>query len=441
MAKSRAALNLNVFLNSRYVGIIQRQSNGAIEFSYDESWLQFDNALPISLSLPLRLEKYTGEAVNVVLDNLLPDNERIRRQIAAKVGAKSHDVIDLLAALGHDCVGALRFILDNNTSDAKDKIKGKPLNDIEIADKINNLKNVPLGIDEAGDFRISLAGAQEKTALLYFNNQWMEPSGSTATTHILKPQIGKLPNGVDLSQSVENEHFCLELLKNLGMSCAKSQIESFAGVRVLVVERFDRLWTKDGRLLRLPQEDCCQAFGVSSSEKYENTGGPGITDILKLLNGSDDSQCDRQLFLKAQIVYWLLAATDAHAKNYSIALYPGGKFRLTPLYDVMSVQPYFDRGQIRQSKMKMAMAVGNSRYYAVDKIMPRHFIETGNMNGFSSSVIEKIFDDLIENVPTALNKTVMDISRLIPENMAQSIINGVYDRLLLLQNWKATKVL
>ena len=132
MAKIRATVNLNVFLNMRHVGRIQRQSNGAIEFSYDDSWLNYENALPISLSLPLSPEKYLGQKINVVLDNLLPDNDRIRRQIAIKVGAKSDEVIDLLAAIGHDCVGALRFIMENADYENVDSIKGKPLNDDEI---------------------------------------------------------------------------------------------------------------------------------------------------------------------------------------------------------------------------------------------------------------------------------------------------------------------
>lgn len=437
MAKLYTSLNLNVFLNNVHVGNILRQNNGAIEFYYAESWLKFDKALPISLSMPLRSEKYTGHAVNVILDNLLPDNKSIRRQIATKMGAKSDNVIDLLAVLGHDCVGALRFLLDKETSQQKENIQGRILSEDQIADKIKNLKNAPLGIDQENEFRISLAGAQEKTALLYFNKQWMEPFGSTATTHILKPQIGKLPNGIDLSQSVENEHFCLEFTKILGLPCAKSRIVDFAGTRTLVVERFDRLWTKDGRLLRLPQEDCCQAFGISSTEKYENNGGPGISEILNLLNMSDDALSDRQLFFKAQIVYWLLAATDAHAKNYSIALYPQGRFRLTPLYDVMTVQPYYDSGQIRQSKMKMAMAIkGKKRHYEVHDIMPRHFVETGKLNGFSPKHVENIFDELISDVPKALDKTYNNLSNILPAEMTNSIVNGVNQRLFLLKNYE-----
>lgn len=434
MPKSTSILRLNVFLNTRLVGCIQRKNNGAIEFNYDENWLNFDKPLPISLSLPLSKEKYMGEKITVVLDNLLPDDQKIREKIAIKAGAKSDDIIDLLAVLGQDCVGALRFTLDENRGVEKEIVEGKPLSEEQIANKIINLKNSPLGIDNESEFRISIAGAQEKTALLYFNKQWMEPMGTTATTHIIKPQIGKLAK-TDLSHSVENEHFCLEFLKNLGFNCAKSQIIDFNNVRTLVVERFDRRWKKNGSLIRLPQEDCCQVFGISSAMKYERDKGPGISDILSLLSMSDEASFDRELFFKTQIIYWLLAATDAHAKNYSIALYPGSKFRLTPLYDIMSVQPYFDLGQIRQKEMRMAMALkGKNKHYEIHEIMPRHFMETGNINGISEGIIENMFNYLLVEVPKALEKTTNDLYKYVPETMINSITNGVKERLLLIQN-------
>lgn len=435
MAKTRSAIYLNVFLNSRLVGYLQRRSNGAIEFHYDDKWLHFDKALPISLSLPLRSEKYSGAEVSKVLDNLLPDNEKIRHQIAARVGAKSNDVIDLLAAIGHDCVGALRFLTEGASNSYEDKITGRQLTEIEVLQIIKNLTQSPLGIDEIDEFRISLAGAQEKTALLFFKNKWMLPKGTTPTTHILKPQIGKLRNGIDLSRSVENEHFCLEFLKNLNLPCAKSQIIDFADERVLVVERFDRLWTKKQRLLRIPQEDCCQAFGISSSQKYESDGGPGITQILNLLNASDNAQRDKLVFFKSQIINWLLAATDAHAKNYSISLFPKGIFHLAPLYDVMSVQPYFDRKQIRLNKMKMAMAVGSQRHYIVDKIIPRHFIQTAKANGFDLLLIKNLFEELIVDVPVAITKTLNDLANRVPDDLMSSITDGVDKRLELIRNY------
>src|ERR1700682_2829430 len=148
-------------------------------------------------------------------------------------------------------------------------IDGRPLGDREIADILGDLKRTPLGVDESGEFRISLAGAQEKTALLYWQDQWQVPHGTTATTHILKPEIGRLPNGIDLSQSIENEHLCMRLTAAFGRATPQTQMHEFSGKCALVVERLDRRWTRDGRLLRLPQEDCCQALSVPPPRKYE----------------------------------------------------------------------------------------------------------------------------------------------------------------------------
>jgi serine/threonine-protein kinase HipA len=210
---------------------------------------------------------------------------------------------------------------------------------------LGDLRRAPLGLDESGEFRISLAGAQEKTALLHWEDKWQVPHGATATTHILKPEIGKVSNGVDLSQSIENEHLCMRL-----RAAGRPQIQEFGNTRALVVERFDRLWTRDGRLLRLPQEDCCQALSVPPTRKYEPDGGPGMRQIFDLLKASDEPEGDQRTFFKAQIVFWLLGATDGHAKNFSIFLLPGGRFRLTPLYDVMSAQPNVDAGEIRHNR-------------------------------------------------------------------------------------------
>jgi hypothetical protein len=168
--------------------------------------------------------------------------------------------ISLLSAIGRDCVGALQFLPDGAAPDAAGAINARGASDQDIARILGNLASHPLGVGPDQEFRISLAGVQEKTALLYWKNKWHVPHGTTATTHIIKPQIGRLPNGIDLTNSVENEYLCLQLVAALGLPVAKSRIVDFAGRRVLAIERFDRTWTRDGRLLRLPQEDCCHAF-------------------------------------------------------------------------------------------------------------------------------------------------------------------------------------
>lgn len=429
MARRRAHAPLDVFLNARPVGRLRRLGSGAVDFRYDHGWLGWEHALPISISLPLREDRYLGDPVIAVFDNLLPDPEPTRRRIAERIGAEGHDAYSLLARLGRDCVGALQILPEGQDPGPAGTVDGRPADDGEIAEKLRNLAVAPLGLDDDAEFRISIAGAQEKTAFLYWKDQWHIPRGATATTHIIKPQIGMLPNGIDLSRSVENEHLCLKLAAALGLPSAATEIADFDGERVLVVERFDRLWTEDERLLRLPQEDCCQALSVPPSLKYDADGGPGMTDILDLLRGSDDPDADRRMFVKAQIVFWLLGATDGHAKNFSIFLKPGGRFRMTPLYDVMSAQPAVDAGRLRENGFRLALAVGDNRHYAIDTILPRHFAQTAAREGIPAQLIDEICGELSEGAEPAMETVLESLPRDFPADLADSIANGFRKRL------------
>lgn len=429
MARRPTRAPLNVFLNGRLVGRLRREASGAIDFQYDGAWLAWEHTMPISLSLSLREERLTGALVIAVFDNLLPDNDEIRRRLAERVKAEGHDAYSLLAAVGRDCVGALQFLPDGKDPGPAGAVSGRRLGDKEIADILGRLKRNPLGVDDAEEFRISLAGAQEKTALLKWKGRWRVPHGGTATTHILKPEIGKLRGGLDLSQSIENEHLCMQLTAAFGLPTAKTEMQEFAGRRALIVERFDRRWTRDKRLLRLPQEDCCQALSVPPPRKYEPDGGPGIREILDLLKASDEPKADQRLFLKAQIVFWLLGATDGHGKNFSIFLLPGGRFRLTPLYDIMSAQPNLDASEIRQNRMKLAMAVGDRRHYVIGTITPRHFMQTATSAGVPAALVQDIFDELVNTVPAAIDKVLSGLPADFPEPLAESITKGVRQRL------------
>lgn len=429
MPRRRTNIPLNVFLNSRLVGRLTRQTTGAIDFRYDPSWLSWEHALPVSLSLPLREDRYIGAPVIAVFDNLLPDGDILRRRVAERVHAEGADAYSLLAALGRDCVGAMQFLPDGHEPGPAGAIEGEPISDGQIAKMLSELATAPLGLSEREDFRISLAGAQEKTALLRWKDRWYKPTETTATTHILKPQIGRLQNGIDLSYSVENEFLCLKLTAALGLPSAEVEVAEFGGKRVLVVERFDRLWARDGRLLRLPQEDCCQALSVPPTLKYESDGGPGIPAILNLLSASDDAEADRSMFLRANIVFWLLGATDGHAKNFSIRLGPGGRFQLTPLYDIISAQPSYEAKQIRRNEMKLAMAVGDNRHYVVHTVQPHHFFQTAGRCGIGSSVVNAILDGIRTRSAGAFDEVRGNLPKDFPTEITDAIIGGFRTRL------------
>jgi serine/threonine-protein kinase HipA len=432
MGRKRAHVPLNVFLNGRLVGVLRRESTGAIDFQYTRDWLGWRGTFPVSLSLPLREDRYIGSPVFNVFDNLLPDSDPIRRRVAERVGAEGTDAFSLLTALGHDCVGALQFLPDGMDPGTAGDIAGKPVSDDEVADIIKNLAAAPLGMGEDEDFRISIAGAQEKTALLRKDGQWFKPTGTTATTHILKPQIGQLPNGIDLSNSVENEYLCLKLLDAFGVPTANVEIADFGERRTLIVERFDRRWTRDGRLLRLPQEDTCQALSIPPTKKYESDGGPGMREIINLLKGSDTPDADIAAFMRANIIFWLLGATDGHAKNFSLFLSPGGRFRMTPLYDVLTAQPSLDTDQIPRKKFKLAMSAGKNRHYAIHDIMPRHFMQTADLAGVGTPTMRAIFDDLTANAERQAQAVTTSLPKNFPDQLTTSTMAAITQRAQLL---------
>ncbi len=426
----RPTASLGVFLNSRKVGVFTRQSTGAVDFVYDADWLAWDATFAISLSLPLREQRYVGAPVLAVFDNLLPDETSIRRAIAAQVQAPGDDAFGLLSVIGRDCVGALQFLPLGQEPGLAGAVEGRRLEPDEIAALLARLARAPLGLGEDEDFRISLAGAQEKTALLRKDDAWWTPHGATPTTHILKPPIGAL-NGMDLSQSVENEFLCMRLTQAVGLPVAYVEIEVFGDQRALVVERFDRLWAGE-RLLRLPQEDFCQVLSTPSAIKYENHGGPGMLRILETLLGSDNANADRAAFLQANVWFWLLGATDGHAKNFSIALQPGGGYRLTPLYDILSTQPLVDAHQVRHNQFKLSMAAGDRRRYVVAQVAPRHFAQTAARAGIGRSVVETVFEALLDAVPAALAAVQADLPDGFPKPLTASVVAGVERRLAIL---------
>lgn len=443
MARRKTHIPLNVFLNNRLIGRLEKETSGAIQFQYDPSWLERRGTFAISLFLPLRSSTYRGEPVIAVFDNLLPDSERVRKRVAERTGAQGTDPYSLLEQIGRDCVGALQFLPDGTEAEALPDITGETISDGEIEHLLANLENAPLGMDDEHEFRISVAGAQEKTALLRYKGKWLRPTGTTPTTHILKPQMGHIPTAfgtIDLSNSVDNEHYCLKLMEAFGLPVAKTEIATFGKRRVLVVERFDRQWLNDGRrLLRLPQEDCCQALGIPPSQKYQSSvqggkNGPSAVDILSLLEAGDKPLQNQMEFFKSQIIFWLIGATDGHGKNFSVFLRPGGGFELTPFYDVLSAQPVFDQKQIPHNKYKLAMSVGDSRKYAILNIRGRHFAETAKEAGLGPTLINRVFDEILSAAPDAADRALSQMPKDFSIDIHESVKAAITSRIRYLQD-------
>ena len=417
-------------MNGERVGDWHLARGHGHEFVYAESWVGATNTRPISLSLPLRVsqEPYR-KGVQEFFDNLLPDNRQIRERIQRRFAARSSAAFDLLLEIGRDCVGALQLVPEGNPPPDVQRITGTPLTAGDIEKLLIGAVGPRIGREEENDdsFRISIAGAQEKTALLWHNGGWLQPSGATPTTHILKLPIGTNAPGIDLSTSVENEWLCAQITEQFGIQVAKCRMETFGEQKALVVDRFDRKLARDGKwYLRLPQEDFCQATGKSPDEKYESEGGPGIDAIMEILQNSERAAEDQMDFMRTQVVFWMLAAIDGHAKNFSIYLLPKGAYQLTPRYDILSAYPVLGhgRGKLAPERIKMAMSVkGKSRHYLWTEIHARHWVETAKRHGITN--MNSIVEDLVAKTPAVIDRVRSLLPTDFPSQIAETILAGL----------------
>jgi serine/threonine-protein kinase HipA len=425
--KSRNRI-LRILMNGIRVGQLEKNVTGGLTFAYDQTWLNTSGARPISLSLPLVTEQFSGDIVYNFFDNLLPDNADIRSRIQTHFQIPTDQPFDLLASIGKDCVGAIQ-ILNNEVTDFSNQILFQPLKEKEIASILRNTKNNPLGMTEkSNEFRISIAGAQEKTALLYWDGNWKRPLGTTPTTHIFKLPIGYIQHQqMDLSDSCENEWLCSQITNAFGLPVAQCEIQHFEDVKTLVVERFDRKLSQDGsKIFRLPQEDICQALGISPNLKYQSDGGPGIENIMRLLLGSADPMKDRDIFFSSQVLFWLLAAIDGHGKNFSIHIEKDGKYRLAPLYDILSAYPYISNKQLQAKKIKMAMALkGKNNHYHWHNMQRRHFLGMAKTAHYSTQKAEQIIDCMLMKVETVIEQVAKKLPNNFPTEISQPIFDGI----------------
>lgn len=433
MGRPSKARRLDVRMNGDPVGAWTLTATGEHVFAYDPTWPASEFARPISLSMPLRPGNaaYRGPAVESFFDNLLPDSLAIRRRLQARFGAVSPGAFDLLAEIGRDCVGALQVVPEGVDPGNPKTVAAKPLNTSALAAALRDAASTPvLGQSERDGFRISLAGAQEKTAFLRYRGKWQRPEGATPTSHIFKlPMSDRMGREqIDMSGSVENEWLCSRIAAAFGLPVAECEMARFEDQRALIVERFDRAWAPDKSwLMRLPQEDLCQALAIPMGIKYESNGAPGMPEILRFLLGSRKALADRRAFLKTQVLFWMLAAIDGHARNFSVFIGRGGGFNLTPLYDILSAFPILGHGKNRLApeKARMAMSVrGRQKHYHWQRITRRHWVETAAACGMGAE-IEGILSELVETAPQAALRAATEVSADFPSSIAEPILRGL----------------
>lgn len=422
---------LAVVLHGALAAYVYQSGNRKLVLRYEDSWRENPMAIPLSLSMPLEKAEHGHQATSAFLWGLLPDDPRIVEYWARLHGVSRSDVVKLLAHVGEDCAGAVQLVPPHDvdrvlgaSTSADVRTSVEWLSTDDVAALLTALRRNPAAgrsSDEQGQF--SLAGAQPKTTLYRQSGRWGVPKGRVPSTHILKPPV------LDLEDLAYNEHFCLHLARELGMSAALSAVQRFGEETAIVVERYDRQQS-DRVVSRVHQEDMCQALAVQPTRKYESDGGPAITDVATLLaRYSSDAPLDVARFLDANILNWLVAGPDAHAKNYSILHGAGPDHRLAPLYDVITALPY---PRLLKGGVKLAMGVGGER--AVDAITADHWRVAARAVELPADLIIERIRELGNRMPQAIQRVIEhpdgdDETRAIMERLAQPVTSHVKRRL------------
>jgi serine/threonine-protein kinase HipA len=416
---------LLVLMFDRVMGAFTRNKAGRLGFEYEEAWRADAEAFPLSLSLPLASPAHKAVVVEAFLWGLLPDNDRVLARWSREYQVSAGNPFGLLGHVGEDCAGAAQLARPERASTLLSADKGSVdwLDEAEIAERLKTLREDDASWrkpDDVGQF--SLAGAQPKTAFLIDGERIGVPSGRIPTTHILKPPTR------DFDGHAENEHVCLSLARELGLLAARSEVRRFGGEVAIVVERFDRARrpgaSKSLRnaFTRVHQEDCCQALGIPPMRKYQSEGGPSPRAIAELLRAhSSESVADVLRFADALLFNWLIAGTDAHAKNYSVMLAERGQVRLAPLYDVSSALPYqgFD-----PRRLKLAMKMGSTyRLHEVGSHQIRKLAAELELD--ERRVLERA-SELADALPSALQRVRTEVH---DQRFAHPIVDRLVERL------------
>ncbi len=402
---------LAVLLNGELIGYVTRRSINDLCFFYEDGARN-----PLSVSMPITTRSYPHSVIAPYMFGLLPEDERVLRRWGSEFGVSSNDAFGLLSHMGEDCPGAVQFLTLDRIETTREHKGIEWVEEAYIAERLRILRNDPSAWRSADEItNFSLGGNQSKFALVCRDGRWGRPFGGVATTHIIKP--GVMVDSWD--DQALNEHLCQQAASNLGLAAARTTIVQFEDQEAIVIERFDRQWL-DGNLIRIHQEDICQAFAQMPNSKYERDGGPTAERIARLLEKHifprHASEIDKRRFVDALLFNWLIGGTDAHAKNYCL-LHAGGSVRLGPLYDVASMFPYH-----QYHKLQMAMKIGGQ--YAIKYVNSSHWVNVASIFGIpSEEVIERALE-LASQLPDALSEAcaqVANLHRVLPQRLLSDV--------------------
>lgn len=385
------------------IGTLRQSGAGSLSFQYFSG---VSDTLQLSVAMPVREAPYSAKVTRAFIEGLVPEGYGVREALGREFGVSPRNPFALLEHIGADCAGAVQFF-DPDSEDPSLNLTGELIscNEETIANRLRSLTDSGQSWILPRE-RWSLAGAQSKFALRQENGDWFEARGAEPTTHIFKPGIHTLKD------QALNEHLCLKALGEVGLAVASTEYRTFDGVPAIIVSRYDRLRLGDGQVMRLHQEDFCQATSTLPQNKYESNKGPSALKIIEVLrlNGAADSEIEK--FVQGLIGNYLLGAPDAHAKNYSLIHLPNGRLVLAPFYDVASALPYEPGGSefgysendglpgVSDELRKAAMAIGGERRFG--KISRRHWERFARAASIDADWVVATVREIAERLPVAL---------------------------------------
>ena len=381
-------VQLAVLLSGRRIGTLIQTHQ--VEFRYSDDYLSLNPSTPLSLAMPPRTEPYRRDRTLPWLDGLLPDRLEVRQRWAQQFRVSARNPVALMVHMGRDCPGAVQLCPEPEVEEVRtDSGDLLPLSEAQLGRRIRALRTDGDAWTVAGE-RWSLGGAQAKIAVVERDGQWYEAHGSVPTTHIIKPGVaGFAAQGLV-------EHVCMSAVRSLGVPTAPTRYLEFDGQGAVIITRYDRV-DHHGKIIRVHQEDLCQALSVPATKKYETDGGPSAADISDLLRGRADSDSHRR-FVEAVALNYLLGASDGHAKNYAVLL-SGSQVRLAPLYDLASSLPY-DPIDDDSDLRKTAMAIGGARRYG--QVSRRHWERFARRTGTDLEPFLSRVGELAAQLPDAV---------------------------------------
>jgi serine/threonine-protein kinase HipA len=400
------ARDLIVYLQGEVAGTLRQEDSGRLTFTYARECLERPEARQLSLSLPLREEPFDDRQARPYFAGLLPDDVA-RERLARYLGVTSKNDFALLAEVGGECAGAVALFPPGVEPPPEGEGNYRFLNEAALARILRDLPRRPLRA--RGELRLSLAGAQDKIALLKAGDFFL-PLGDRPTSHILKPAVEHF------ADIVPNECFCMLLAARLGLEAPTVEIGSAEGIPFLLIERYDRVPSESGQIRRLHQEDFCQALAIPPENKYQGEGGPSFAQCFRLLDACARPALDRLELLRRVLFNFLIGNADAHGKNFALLHRRSGTV-LAPAYDVVCTTVYGDHTD------QMAMKIGRKKRFG--DVLPSDWESLARKAGLAPARVRRDLLAMAERLPVEARRLADEL-----KSSTQAAMHSMFDRIV-----------